>query len=429
MDMKLEIVKKNPVSILEKIYAILTLFIMTRPLWRQMVVGGIDIQFYLVVVLFLAPLLFVLKRPGRFAWIVSRDKILLFLIVFVIFSVVWSSERSETIKGVITLIGGTFFGVYLAMRYSVREQMQVLLWVFILIAVVSLIVIVVSPSVGIHVAGGRSVWVGVFDQKNGLGRYMAISAVLSWIMITDSKRKLFLWGNFFLAMILVLMARSATSLIVVPVTISFLPILRVWKWRNFRALPGIFILGLLLISFLVILLTDREYAGLDWFFTMLGRNLDSNTLKVRIALWNGVLESALRHPWLGVGYGNTSVFDALDSVALFGTEWLPEHAHNGFLDIFVQLGLVGLGAMLLHVVVGFRRALLLARLTKTNESLWVLAYLTILLLFSITYSIYLGQYTAPWSIYVALTLSVCFQLSRMEASSKNPVMINETMSN
>jgi hypothetical protein len=118
--MELISVKKNPVNILEKMYAVMTLFIMTRPLWKIFVIGGVDIQFFLVVVLYLVPVWFVLIRPGRFAWIVSRDKILLFLVGLAIISLVWSADKSDTIKSATTLLGSTFFGVYLAMRYSLQ---------------------------------------------------------------------------------------------------------------------------------------------------------------------------------------------------------------------------------------------------------------------------------------------------------------------
>lgn len=406
-------VKKNPVSKLEKLYAVLTLFILARPLWRQMIVGGFDIQFFLVMILYLVPLWFAFNKLGHFTWIASRDKLLLFLIFLALISVIWSTDPSATIKSAIILLGGTFLGIYLAMRYSLREQMQVFLWTLIVIEILSLIVIMAAPSLGVQAAGGKPVWVGIYDHKNGLGRYMAINAILSWIMLKDSKKKWLLWTNFFLSVFLVIMSSSATSLIVMLVTICLLPIFQVWRWRNARALPGLLILGILSTSILVVFLTDQEYAGLDYFFVALGRNPSYNTLQVRMALWNIVVEKAQQRPLFGYGYGNTSVYSTLDSVALARSVWTPEQSHNGFLEIFMQLGLVGLAAMVLHIILGFRRGFILARLTKANEALWVIAYLIILLLFNLTYSIYLGQLTMPWTIYVALSLSVCFQLKKI----------------
>jgi hypothetical protein len=40
-----------------------------------------------------------------------------------------------------------------------------------------------------------------------------------------------------------------------------------------------------------------------------------------------------------------------------------------------------------------------------------------LLVFNITYSVLLGQLTVPWTIYVALTLSVCIQLAMKKSVS------------
>ncbi|MCJ7631806.1 hypothetical protein MUP77_05335, partial [Candidatus Bathyarchaeota archaeon] len=187
--MKLEIVKKNPVDSLEKLYAVLTLFLMTRPLWQLMIVRGVDVQFLMVVGLYCVALRLVLNKPNRFVWIGSRDKLLLVLICLVLLSTVWSVNSSSTIKNSVTLLGGTFFGIYLAMRYSLREQMQVFAWTLGIAAVLSLIVAVAFPAVGTQTAGGYTVWAGIYDHKNGLGRYMAISAILSWILMMDSKKK------------------------------------------------------------------------------------------------------------------------------------------------------------------------------------------------------------------------------------------------
>ncbi len=307
--------------------------------------------------------------------------------------------------------------------------MQVLLWTLILIGFVSLMVIVISPSLGIQTAGKELVWVGVYDHKNGLGRYMAINAVLTWIVIQDSKRKWLLWGNFILAVIMVIMSRSATSLLVLGATIGFLPIFRVWRWRNARWLPGMLITGILLASIAVVLLSDNESAGLDWFYLALGRNPGFNTLQVRLALWKVVLEGALQRPWLGFGYGNTSFYGMMDAFVLGGNLWTAQQAHNGYLEIFMQLGLVGLATMLVHVILGFRRGFWLARMTRSTESLWVLAFLNILLLFNLTYSAYLGQLTAPWTIYVALTYSVCYQLDIRKDISDNSSFEEQNLKN
>jgi len=416
--MKLEIVKKNPVDSSEKLYAVLTLFLMTRPLWQLMIVRGVDVQFLMVVGLYCVALRLVLNKPNRFVWIGSRDKLLLFLICLVLLSTVWSVNSSSTIKNSVTLLGGTFFGIYLAMRYSLREQMQVFAWTLGIVAVLSLIVAVAFPAVGTQTAGGYTVWAGIYDHKNGLGRYMAISAILSWILMMDSKKKWLLWGNFLFAIGLILMARSATSLLAVIVTMCLLPIYRVWRWRNARALPGIVIIGLLAASIGIIILITSHDVNLDLFFSALGRNPDNNTLQVRSALWDIVVEKAKQRPWLGYGYGDAWIYtEGSGNLVWYGNIWEYKQAHNGFLEILLQLGLVGLVAMVYHILLGFHRGIKLARLTKTKEALWVLAYLTTLLLFNLTYSVYLGQLTVPWTIYVALTLSMCFQLARIKIVS------------
>jgi O-antigen ligase len=84
-----------------------------------------------------------------------------------------------------------------------------------------------------------------------------------------------------------------------------------------------------------------------------GRNM---TLTDRNLIWADVINDAAKSPVLGVGFGAFWVgpigyeMYPMPNWSRKTPEWRPEEAHNGFVDVYVQLGAVG--EMLLLIVIG-----------------------------------------------------------------------------
>lgn len=134
-----------------------------------------------------------------------------------------------------------------------------------------------------------------------------------------------------------------------------------------------------------------------------GRRSGGNTLEVRRVVWSYVWEDFLRRPLLGYG------FDAYwtgDEMFVFqGINWTPRHAHNGFLEALLQMGLLGTVATLIHAMLVMRRGLVIGRQNLRIEGVWPLAYILMHLLFNFTYALFLGQNSLPWVLYVSVSLS------------------------
>ena len=74
-------------------------------------------------------------------WNISkRRKIIYILLGFTILSIFWSSVPSITLRRIVALCGTTVFGIYLAVRYSLKQQMNLLLIAICLAAIFSIIV-------------------------------------------------------------------------------------------------------------------------------------------------------------------------------------------------------------------------------------------------------------------------------------------------
>jgi putative inorganic carbon (HCO3(-)) transporter len=71
---------------------------------------------------------------------------------------------------------------------------------------------------------------------------------------------------------------------------------------------------------------------------------DNYAVLERMAHWQAALAMADDHPWLGVGFGNYEA--AYNDYALLNWPYPLGHAHNYYLNLLAEVGIVGLGAYL-----------------------------------------------------------------------------------
>jgi exopolysaccharide production protein ExoQ len=402
---------------LGNVHIVLTLLVLTRPfvsfLGRESGESEGKI-FFILFGLYLLILPIVLVRLGQFAWVALRDKLLMLLIGFAVISVLWSYAPEATLRQSVTFLGEAFLGVYLAMQYSLREQMRIFAWVLGIAAVLSLFVAFTFPTLGIGSTVHPEAWTGIYDHKNYLGRLMALSAVLFFLSSGDFRKRWVAWGGFILSASLVLLARSLTSLLALIAILGLMPLYRSLRWRDIRAKAMVIFAGALIVSVTIVILA----ANPEPFFRAAGRDPVQNTLVGRMQLWNDLLHKVEQRPLLGYGLGAFWLGWEGESADIWARHGWATHAHNGYLDIWLDLGLIGLVLMLSHIFLNFRRGLLLMRSTGATEGLWALAYLTFVSLTSLTEVTLLTRRAGIfWALYVALSISMCIQLRRIGITS------------
>lgn len=355
--------------------------------------------------------LFAVLRWNRFRWrlggyLATKDKLLLSLVGLALISVLWSAVPEVTLRRSVALLLTTLFGIYLATRFELSEQLRLLFWALIIAAVLSLGVALLVPSYGItpssanpweaEPTGGG--WRGIYFSKNTFGRLMALSGVVSLLFaISTSKYRPLNWAVFGLSVALLLLAKSATSLLVFLVTIVFfLPLYRGLRWRYTLAVP-----------FFSVMILGGGFA-MVWYLgnaetvlTALGKD---PTLTGRTSLWSSLLEVIKLRPWFGYGYeGFWQSYGEQWSVSYTG--WQAGHAHNGFLELGLGLGLFGLLLFALGFFGAFLRAVSWTQTIDAQQTIWPLLYLTFFLLSNLSYTTLLQQNSLWWVLYVATTLS------------------------
>ncbi|WP_424097677.1 O-antigen ligase family protein [Moorena producens] len=362
----------------------------------------------LFVLIYLVTFFLLTLRWKKVLYLLSKDRWLSLLVGIAVISVFWSSEPTTTINRAVALIGTTLFGVYLASRYTMKEQLEMLGWAFGVAILLSFLFIVALPKYGIMGGVHAGTWRGIYVHKNVLGKVMVPSAVVFLLLaIRGKKNNLLLWGGFGLAVILLLFTTSKTALVSLIIMLFSLYLYRMLRWRYDLLIPAIFAMTTFGGSVLIWLLDNAD--------ALLGAIGKDATLTGRTKLWPFVLDMIDKQPWLGYGYG--SFWNGLNGESAYvwrAVLWPAPNAHNGLLDLWLALGILGVLIYLIGFSFSLLRAIAWLRVSKTSENLWPLLFLTYTVLANITETSVMIQNNIFWVLYTSVALSVLIPLERQQ---------------
>jgi exopolysaccharide production protein ExoQ len=369
-------------------------------------------------------LVFVWRK--RFARVVVRDNLLWLLVGLVLLSIFWSVAPEITLRRSIAILGTTLLGVYVAMRFNIREQLQLLAWALGMGALLSLLFVLAFPAFGImsgpaiRVPGGTFTgitadpnaggWRGIYAHKNSFGRSMALSAwVFVLLALSEGRYRWVRWGGLGLSVILLLLSNSKTGLVLFLTLFLLVPLYRVTRWPYTLAAPVLIPVALLV--------GGAALWGVAHENTVLGLLNRDVTLTGRTELWPAIIDMIEKRPWLGYGYGAFwQGWEGPSSYVLLVAQFDPGSAHSGYLELLLSLGLLGTVVFALGFFRAVIRAVNWARLTKAREALWSdklwpeglwpLGYLSYMLLYNLTESAILTRNSITWVLYVTVVLSM-----------------------
>ena len=363
-------------------------------------------------------LLILIGSWNRFVFILTRDLALFLLVGIAIASVLWSAAPDYTLDETKALVRTSLFGVYLAARYTPREQMNLFSWTIGLAAVFSVMAAVFLPSYGVHLSGEHAgLWRGIYAHKQYLGRMMVLG-FMPLALIAINKRQKYRQVAAICAALtaaLVLLSGSKTSLVLLITSLLLLPLHKVltqrYKVRTFLLAISCFLGSVLLL----LVLGNLETIVVD----ILGKSLELNS---RTEIWNLAIPKGLERPWLGYGYSGFWTSDA--SSFIFQLTWAGDefsngiqrfHAHNGFIDVFLQVGFIGLFLCVLSFCKSLWRTITLTMNSPENlETFWMFSFLVIIFLFNITETRTFIATNTFWILTVSITLSTVLQSAEMK---------------
>lgn len=336
-------------------------------------------------------------QRNKFVWIVSGLSIM---------STAWSANPGHTSLVVSEVTRMTTFGLYVASRFKLREQLHILAATLGGLAAVSALFAIALPSVGIDQKAFAGAWIGVFTHKNTLGKFMSLSVATFAVLVASQKvyvgrtYRILSWGGLYLSYALVILSTSKTSLSISTLAIVLLYIYRIYQNQGNKRQLYLEIASLSIGVAVFIISSSWETI-----ITSMGRDI---TLTGRTEIWGSAISQLLdKSPWLGFGRGTfwapNSPLARIAGAAV-SHKYIPPNAHNGYIELALEVGCIGLICFLISFLVAYRHAITRSFVSYSPKDLWPLAFLSWLAAYNFTESSLLIRPNLTWPLYVSVVL-------------------------
>ncbi len=381
--------------------------------------GGAFVDQLLNMISYLILLILIIYYWKGFAYVGSKNIFQFFLLIVILFSVLWSADMASSLTYVRGLIRIYLLAIYLAMRYTLQEQMRFSAFALGITAVLSIIFPLIPSFGGIHVTPELAgMWSGIFGHKNELGYMMAWCAGISLhLALSESQYRWLRLAIVGLSICLIILSRSTTSLMIVVTMIFLLPLYKLSKNNNYK-------LQIITISFVLILLISASILILGNAENIVGASGKDLTFSGRTDLWEPVLNKILERPWYGYGYAGFWNSPSASNIRLTH-EW-ASNSHNGFLEIILDLGIGGF----LIFATGFIRFFIMALnrvvfVAKKPEDYWPMQMLVIIIILNISEARLLVP-SWNWLMYLTTSLSLTMEYHRLKNRVSSSLDITPT---
>lgn len=222
---------------------------------------------------------------------------------------------------------------------------------------------------------------------------MALGTFIFVLLAIERRRKRWICISMaVLCAVLLLLSQSATAIVVCVLMLTLLPFRKLLTMGNRVLIPLLAFFSMLVMPFIAWLVGNSNAI-----LRILGRD---NSFTGRIPLWNVVLQEIASRPLFGFGYGAFWATGEADRVrATIG--WNAPHAHNGFLEMLLGVGLIGGAFFSIGLLRNLGFAVHAARIGGQIGDSWPLFFIVFNLLYSLTESSLLGANSILTMLFVA----------------------------
>ena len=324
------------------------------------------------------------------------------LIGFTVLSAAWSEYPSVTIRRSVGLVGTTAVGLYLGWRLEPKALIVLLGRVCAICMVFSLLIVLLMPERGIMDQGNLAGnWRGMYRHKNILG----VTAAVSVVCMFFAARAQGGFSRFWLAMIgiSVLNILGSSSATALTSLLGMAGIYWLFTWRSIaRSLK---MAAAVVAGAGAALLVLSGIVDLDALMRSVGKSAD---LTGRWPLWTTLVQTSGEHTFLGQGYGAFWLASNPVVIQIWSDRYfMPIDAHNGILNIYLDLGLIG--CLLFALWYGVSAYLSLHRLDRKDspEGGFLFALLVLFAIYSVSEAIFLRGNGFLWLLLVVVGVRCC----------------------
>jgi O-antigen ligase len=312
------------------------------------------------------------------AQLALSDTLMLSIVALAALSILWSPLPSATFRATVSLALTVFFAAYLASRFDIRTA-ALLLFVSVIIAVaLSALIVVIRPDFALH-TGPSHIGKprGLFPHKNIMARTVVVGAMSGMLLVFDEFQQRRWWlipiavGEVILvAVVWITGSRTAQIALVFSLVVTLGFLLLRSRSSNLSLVGGV------VIGAIGLIVTGLLFSGsIVSIADLLGRQ---ETLLARTDIWLAALGLLGRRIWLGNGFSSFWVHEsATRQTVSTALGWEIYHAHNGYIDIVLGVGVIGLVLFFSHLI---RTSIRSARLTQRGRETATLILIMLLAL-------------------------------------------------
>lgn len=338
---------------------------------------------------------------------VGRVRLPTGLVLFVAWCAVtafWSVAKFNTLLETLVTSILVLLGAIVGSTCGIRNLVAGVMLAGYLILGLSIVVVVVSPSYGLMPAGYQGGALrGIYGHRNLLAEALTVPTVAALVYdFGGPVRWLKRFGTTAGLVLGLVLTESSTAIATVTAVIVVALLLR-WYQQTSASQRVVPILGIAAVVTLAMWFIRTNLAE---GFALLGRD---DTLTGRTPIWAAV-QRLIANATAG-GYGWGAAWDASSPVEQqveLEVKFVVPSAHNGYLDLWLQVGLVGLIVYLLFLAAVLVKGVIGLTLGSSTLALWP-PLLVLTLLF---YSIGESSLMSPVALTTLAATAVVFVSSR-----------------
>lgn len=355
----------------------------------------------------------------QFDWrqLLRANRWFFLLVGFAAISVLWSNYPYVSFKRYIKLIGALVMAVIVLDQERPFEAMlAVLRRVLYVHLPMSIVCIKYFRHIGVNFDwnGVTECWQGIATSKNTLGQ-VALIGVLCFLWEVRREWPQKRWKNVhvvYLLMSLYLLKGSEESISMTSLSVCLLAVVIFFRLQGLHSsltaarkfttkvfATTVALVGLVLIHSIVLFPKDSVFGGI---IAAIGRDI---TLTDRTYIWHDVYAAAGQSPIFGLGYGGFWIGRLANIPWNAHMTWVLGQSHSGYIDTFLQLGVVGFILLCMVQV---------TTLSHLSNELWVdfnaacfhiSLWITVLVV-NITETTFLSGDHQLWFVFLLTSLSV-----------------------
>ena len=367
--------------------------------------------------LFFSSLVILSKRFDKMLSLIRSEKYLSLFVVLCLFSALWSDYHFLSFKRSFQL-----FVMFLVITEALTniepelllKQLKIVvsIYLFYNLYACRFIPAAIDPVFG--------TWRGIEVQKNWLAQnslYCLLSSIVFFSFDKTRLTKLYDSVLILISVLIIYKAHSSTNFIAVVIIVFMGVVFQIESvFKNLgigRSILGLMFLFILTFSGIFIIFSSEIFGLIPGYF---GKD---TTLSGRVDIWNFVWNDIENRFLLGYGFATYWIMGSsrLEIFASYFEGFVVNSAHNGYLEIILQVGFIGFMFFLFPI------AAYIYRMFKLNSNIAIMIFVSIMTLNyteSVLFKVGLGITTFYFmATYVALSV-FHFNLRQINQNENSP---------